>query len=477
MPDPRPDIVLVMTDEHRYDWLGCTSGGAFDTPTIDGLAASGLRFDQAYSGHTTCVPSRTAILTGLHHHRTPSVPGGLALEPGFWTVARGLRSVGYETALIGRMHFTPTHADHGFDTMRICENVNRGSGYEDVTDDYQQWLASEGRPDWRILHPRDDGTVGGFDAAVPRVFPDEERFHPTAWIEREAIRFLERRAATPGERTPLLLIVSFPHPHGPYDPPEPYASMYDPTATVLPTDGFEVNAVLHASFARDLGHRFTKRADGPEGRARLREVLTAIKALVRQIDDSVGRIVAHLDLPRTALFVTADHGDYGGHRGLMAKHPWIPFDDLWRVPLVVAGGAVAGAPRRSSALVQTGSFAPTALELAGVEVPTRSFDFPSLVPLLAGEEAAFVPRPLVTFAYPSVRRGRHKLITGNLHQDLMLFDLEADPGETVSLADDPAHAELTQDLLMEIFRVSARPAVGSGEPHPFLVTTGAAAPG
>lgn len=471
----RPDIVLVMTDEQRFDWMGYASDGHFETPNLDRLAAGGVTFDQAYSAATTCVPSRTSLLTGLHHRRTPTEPGERALEQGFWTVARGLRAVGYETALIGRMHFVPVHADHGFDTMRMCENINPGSGYPaEIEDDYRAWLAERGRPDWRLLHPAPDGSLTSFNPGIPRTFPDDEQYHSTAWIERETTELLRRR----DRDRPLFLVVSFPHPHSPYDPPEPYASRYRPEDAVMPTDGFDVNDCLTGQLRADLDNKWTKRVEGPEGRDLVRRMLTSVRALVNQIDDSVGHIVDELDLDRSVLFFTSDHGDYGGHRGLFTKVPWIPFEDLLRVPLFVTGGAVGGRPRRSSALVQSASFAATALDYAGVDVPRRTFDFPSIRPVLEADDDAAVPeRSVISFTYPVIRRGRWKLITDGWQQDRLLFDLEDDPGERRSLADDPACAGVVDDLLDEMRRVTMRPRLGGDLPHPMSVLDGSAGNG
>ena len=444
VPD-RPDIVLVMTDEQRFDWVGHASGGFFETPFLDQLAADGIVFEHAWSAATTCVPSRTALLTGLHHNRVPQAPGSIAIEPGFWTIARELGAAGYETALIGRMHLTPVHADHGFETMRMCENINIGSGYgSDDTDDYGRWLAAEGRPDWRLVDPDGAGGTRPALAGIPRTFPDSLEYHSTAWIEREAVSFLRNRRRD----RPLFMIVSFPHPHAPYDPPEPYASMYDPADVEIPTDGIEVNAVLESHFAtsyaqfRDL---VKVRTTDTAGNDHYRRVITAIRGLVRQIDDAMERIVDELDLARTLLVFTSDHGDFGGHRGLYTKLPWFPFEDLVRVPLVVTGGPVAGSGRTVEACVQTGSFAATCLDVAGMSAPSGVLDFPSLEPFLDDRPDATVDAPVVaaiSVGFPAVRIGRYKVIGSWTPGELMLFDLEDDPGETRSLADDPDLAEV-----------------------------------
>ncbi len=87
---PRPDIVVVMTDQQRHDQVGYASDGHFETPNLDRLAASGCTFDHAYSASTVCVPARNALLTGLHPHRVPTQANGLALREGFWTLPRAL---------------------------------------------------------------------------------------------------------------------------------------------------------------------------------------------------------------------------------------------------------------------------------------------------------------------------------------------------------------------------------------------------
>ena len=123
MARERRDLVLVMTDQQRFDQVGYASSGHFETPAIDALAKRGVVFDTAFSAATTCVPARTALLTGLHPHRTPAQENGDAVREGFWALAHALRHAGYETALMGKMHFAPVHAPHGFETMR-CASIS-----------------------------------------------------------------------------------------------------------------------------------------------------------------------------------------------------------------------------------------------------------------------------------------------------------------------------------------------------------------
>lgn len=145
----RPDLVLFMTDQQRYDQVGYASSGHFETPNLDFLASQGVVFDAAYSTSTTCVPARIGLLTGLLHHRVPTQVNGFALQEGFWTIAHALKSAGYETALFGKMHFFPVRSRHGFDTMRTVEHLRRDRVVQGERDDYHDWLVTQGAEEWR----------------------------------------------------------------------------------------------------------------------------------------------------------------------------------------------------------------------------------------------------------------------------------------------------------------------------------------
>jgi choline-sulfatase len=432
-----PDLVLFMTDQQRADQVGFASGGHFETPALDALARRGVAFDAAYSASTVCVPSRSALLTGMHPHRVPTQENGLALREGCWTIARALRDEGYQTALVGKMHFSPVHASHGFDTMRLAEHIEaqnlgpmsleRG----DTTDDHRPWL--DAHPD-----------VAPLDA------------HPTSWVEREAAEVLARRDPT----KPLFLVVSFPHPHAPYDPPPPYDTMYDPADSTLPATGYDANEGLPLVF--QLATASSPTRDDAASTAHLRRFQATVRGLVRHIDDAMGRLIDRLDLDRTVVAFTSDHGDYAGNRGLMRKHPWIPFDDLARVTMVMAGAGVDGG-RRIAEPVQSFDITTTFLACAGAAPPAGvELDGIDLRPVLDGTAPPPADRAVVcgtTIGWPMVRRGRFKRIEHDEHGYPVLFDLEADPAERDDLAGDPAHAATLEELGALLEAAMARPAV------------------
>jgi arylsulfatase len=451
----RPDVVLFLTDQQRSDQLGYTSRGHFETPSLDRLARSGVIFENAYSASTVCVPARVALMTGLEPHRVPTQENQFALQEGFWTIAHELREAGYETALIGKAHFAPVHAHHGFETLRLCEHLHaQGLGplsreRGDEVDDYHDWLLVQGYPDWRFDESRGPGNPGRAG-----VFPYGPEVHPTGWVEREAAQFLDRR----DRRRPLFLVVSFPHPHAPYNPPEPYASMFDPADAQVPDGGFELNTGLPMVFQLATLNTPTRAAAADVGQ--LRRFLATVRGLIKHVDDAVGRLVDRLDLTTTLVAFTSDHGDYAGHRGLLRKTPWIPFDDLARVPLFYAGYGVEGG-RVVRSLVQSYDFALTALDYAGVEPAIDDVDGRSLRALLTERQAvAEVDRSVfcaIGMGWPMVRRGNHKYVLHAQREEVALFDLANDPCERVNLAGVRRYAEIERDLSMLLAERTAKP--------------------
>lgn len=433
----RPDLVLIMTDQQRYDQVGYAGSTPVRTPNLDRLAASGVIFDNTYSGSTTCVPARTSLMTGLLDHRAQHRER-FALDPGFFTLPHALRAVGYQTALIGKMHFRPIRSAHGFEHMRTVEHLD-AYGVDPTMlpelDHYHDWLQSQALADWRLDGRVDDGRGR---------YPLDPSTHPTSWVEREATAFLSAR----DDDRPLFLVVSFPHPHAPINPPEPYASLYDPDECEIDPDWHTANAHLPENF-----RRATEQADNPGRRIRKdrmpqhRAQLARTYGLITQIDDAVGRIVAHVDLDSTVLFFTSDHGDYAGHRGLLRKLPWIPFDDLARVPFFATGAGVAGG-RRDRGLAQSFDLATTCLDYAGVDVDLATFDGISLEPVLGDPGASIdADRTVhcgISMGWPMVRRGPHKYMRSGWEE--VLFDVERDPGEVDNVLSLDPDREITNAL-------------------------------
>ncbi len=454
----RPNIMMIMTDQQRYDQIGYASNGAFDTPNLDRLADRGVIFENAYSTSTVCVPARCSLLTGILHHRLPTQDQGpfgfLALREGFWTVPRYLRSAGYRTALIGKMHFYPIRANHGFDHMRTCEHLTERAGYGPADiDDYHIWLMRNGRADWRGTHmfgPGQDEEAAEYKQhGRVRPFHYEARYHPTNWVAEETVKFLYEHRT----EEPFFLITSFRHPHTPYDPPEPYASMFPPEDVDLPPEGRSVNESLPEPFRSALLR------PPPHKEDHVRRIIASIKALVKQVDDAVGEILKRVNLDNTYVFFTSDHGDYSGHRGLLNKSPWYPFEDLSRVPFFCVGPNVLRGLRVKE-LVQNYDFAMTCLDLAGLPIPAPVFDAPSLCGFFDGQ-AGNTERVVYCATTPilgcsMIRRGKLKYMRASGDGTEILFDLATDPLESCSVANDPRYSEPLEDFRVLLHQCMSR---------------------
>lgn len=435
-----PNFLIIMTDQLRHDQLGCTGDGWFETPNLDRLAAQGVLFEHAYSSSTICAPARGSLITGLHPHRYPGHAahklGGRSLQPGFWTVPHVLRQAGYQTAIVGKGHYRPIHADHGFSHMSMVEHLATYDRSSYPVDDYTRWLVWQGKADWRATHQfgpeerAEEVRFRRFRSALP--FPYPEHYHPTDWVTREALAFLASRQT----QRPYCLVVSYPHPHAPYDPPEPWASRYDPTEARVDPAAAAVNEALPPvarDYLRGAGGYPCLRTEDLELEV-VRLILTYIRALVSQIDAAVQRVLAAVSLDETVVWFVSDHGDYFGRRGLLRKSPFIPFDDLARVPFCCAGVAVQGG-RRVDAPVQSADLAPTMLDQAGIERPPVELDGLSLAGVLGGGDADSQRMVYCSsvYDYPMVRRGPLKYFHHEPSGEEMLFDLDTDPGEARNL--------------------------------------------
>jgi choline-sulfatase len=445
-----------MTDEQRYDQVGYASGGKWETPNMDALARQGVIFENAYCAAPLCIPSRGSMMTGLDPHRWPKSNETYgALQEGFWTVAHEFAKAGYETAWIGKMHFIPMHSKHGFQKRRSCEHQILVYDPEELSD-YFRWLVTQGRADSKATHmfgdePEDQEAYARWHEGILQVEPFEypRQYHPTDFVTNETVRFLETR----DNSRPFFLIVSFPHPHNPYDPPAPYDTMYDPENESVPQGEEKRNEGLpplaRKLLNEDAGQFYTPfRNVSP---ALFRKMKAYIRGLIRQIDDGIGTIARSINLDETVVFFTTDHGDYYGHRGLLGKVPLIPFEDLARVPFFCCGGSVKGGGVVTSP-VQNHDFALTALELAGIEPPSAEFDTQSLVPILTSEspEKEADPEREVTCStdsqYRMIRKGNLKYYRHATEREEFLIDVESDPLETRDCIGDAKYASAAGEL-------------------------------
>jgi arylsulfatase A-like enzyme len=409
----RPNFLLIMTDQHRGDGLGCTwpawrrergERSPLQTPHLDRLSAEGIRLSRHYVNNPLCMPGRSTLFTGL----TPRAHGvrtnGINLDPHTPTIIAALAQAGYRTHSTGKIHFRTIGTPKGTDLETLdpadwpesswmwqhgkldrfpasperpyygFQTVDWTGGHGGVYGEYRTWLRSVDPAAERLLM-REGSTpaASGAEQSWKMGIPPE--LHYNTWIADRTLRFLE--SAAPGARSgqqPFFAVASFPDPHHPFATPDPWYSMYgrDDVPAPLRRDG-ELDEL--APFFKDIHQRAfplsgRQRATGMPDE-HVREITAITYGMISFVDEQVGRILAGLDrlgdgvAENTVVIFTSDHGDLLGDHWLMNKGPFhfdglLRVPSLWRLPGRFQRGAV------TDAVTSHLDFAPTVLELAGV---------------------------------------------------------------------------------------------------------------
>ena len=444
----RPNILFLFPDQLRPDFLGCGGADFVRTPHIDSIAAQGVRYTRAYSASPICVPARASLLTGLDPIRNGVTSNGQWLRPdlaacGIRTWPEQLDAQGYYTAAVGKMHFYPWDIGMGFRHRVIAEDKR----WLHIRDDYYRFLRERGH---RKYHGDEhEGYQEGRGAIVNKLPYELQVDH---FVGQEACRFIR----TYGEDGPFALMVGFPGPHCPYDPAPEFLELFRPEdmPDSIPgaPDGIprlrqnNVNGNKQAWNGVDYS-QFTE--------MHKKKIRAHYAALIAQIDDQIGQILAALDakgiLDDTLIVFASDHGDFLGDHDLIGKGSF--FEGSNHVPLLVRRPGVDG-PAVCDDLVELTDVTSTLLHFGGCKIPGHMDSIP--LPGLGIERER--PRDRVVGATSGgwmLHDGRwklHKYATG----EILLFDLEEDPDEQRNLIGDPAHAqkflELDTRLTREIMR-------------------------
>lgn len=430
MPD-RPNILIVMADQHSPDIIGAAGNADVHTPHLDRLADEGVLCSQAYCNNPICVPSRMSFLTGQTTQQIEcwSLSDTMRSDLATWPVMLG--AAGYDTAMSGRMHCWYPDKHFGFHERLCGDKLTR----------LAQWTYDIYRPGTqrdRVLSQFTDVFYqefrnGRFGVGENKVIAADRE------TTDEAVRYIQQRESN---ATPFALCVGYFSPHTPFTVP---AEMYERYAN-LDVDPTELDPLLPdfmQDFARHSG------ADEPFPAELQIQAVRAYYALVTYLDGLVGEMLDALEatgqLDNTLVVYTSDHGEMLGRRGLWYKNQLL--EPSIRTPLIARLPGRVRQGEREDAVVSLLDIHPTLSELAGQEPwPEAAGD--SLVPLLAGtSREGFDDRPVfVEYAdfgigQPAacIRRRHLKLIRVRNYAPV-LYDLAADPEETRNVYADPEYA-------------------------------------
>ena len=503
-------ILLVTTDQQRYDTLGCNGGTLARTPVVDGLAASGVRYERAIPQSVVCMPSRSTILTGQHPTTHGVWMNGVPLPADAPSVAAVLHGAGYRTALVGKAHFEPY-----FDPfMRFAENAVSATGttppggthrgfehLEFATHGvmgqlhYAKWIQSQHPEVAGMFYPAVDtdlqvNSAGGGDTGACQVHVNRvpREWYHTEWVADRTIAWLDGLAADDD----WFCWMSFPDPHHPWDPPESEVGRVDwrdvPLPAGYPESRAEREAILDGKprhwrlwYDGALVSNFeapAKWVPATMTADQVREVNARNAVECELIDEALGRVLAAVAARGWAedldVVFTTDHGELQGDFGLMFKGPY-HVDALMRLPLVwrpapSAGGGrpvTAATVRRPVGLVD---LAPTFCSIAGVEAPAwmqgqalpRSDEEPATERVLTEWDSELFG---VDVHLRTITRDRWVCTAyrpGTVHDgsEGELYDLVDDPLQRVNRWDDPSFASLRRDLVDDLWESQPVPFAG-----------------
>ena len=489
------NVLWIMCDQLRWDYLSCAGHKTLHTPHIDALAARGVRFDRAYVQSPFCGPSRMSSYTGRYCRSHGATWNGFPLKVGERTLGDHLRKIGVRPALVGKTHMTPdregmewlgidpegpigvTIAECGFEPWERDDGLHPYGPYN-VNPDYNGYLRDQGfegeNPweDWANSGEDDAGTLlnGWLLKHSDKAARIPEEHSETPYMTNRAMEFMEHAGDDP-----WLCHLSFIKPHWPYIVPEPYASMYGPedVPEAIRTDAERQQA--HPVFKAYMDTKICRTVSQEKVR---QAIIPAYMGLIKQIDDHMGRMFAWMEerglMDNTMIVFTSDHGDYLGDHWMGEKDLF--HDQSVRVPLIVYDPRKEADATRgtvSEALVEGIDLAPTFLNLFGGKALPHILEGRDLTPLLHGEPVKWRDYAISEYDY-ATREARQ--IIGNAQEDArlimicdadwkyvhcegfrpMLFDLKNDPQELVDLGASPDHAAVWARLYEAIFEWSRK---------------------
>ena len=450
----RPNILFVMTDQQRWDSMGC-SGDWVNTPALDRIAAEGVCFTQCVTTSPACVPARVTLATGRYPHNN-SVWNNLkyTLPPAAPTWMRTIRDLGYRTSLFGKTHLHPHQGD-----LRDREHLLQAYGLDDV-DEIGGPRASSRVMSNMTAGWKDRGLLEAYRADFAERYARKPHMvRPSALpLEEYADVYVGQRAKCYLESydrdQPWFCWVSFSGPHEPWDAPEPYASMYDPEAMPLPVPRpSDDHSRPHGWLDYVVEHRSPRLDPGDEAamRANYAGNITLIDA---QVGEILGVLERRGELGNTVIAFTSDHGEMNGDWGLIYKENFL--DGALRVPMLLRTPETAvDGGLMSDALVENFDLGPTLVELAGGELEHQQFArslCPALAPGSDHRESA-----VSEFAGEFMLMTQEwKMAMNDERQCYLVFDRREDPAETRNLAGLPESRRVEDELrLATLERVAA----------------------
>ncbi|MFV1965287.1 MAG: sulfatase [Pirellulaceae bacterium] len=443
-PALRPNIIVVLVDDLRWDEIGCAGHPFVRTPHIDRIAREGARFRNAFCTTPLCSPVRASLLTGryTHHHGILDNTDRSAQSHQLATFPRVLQKAGYETAYVGKWHMgNDARARPGFDHWVSMKG--QGTSFDPV-------LNENGR---RVKRPG----------------------HTTDVLNAKATAFVRRK-----RDKPFCLYLAHKALH-------PELTQYDDGSLSDPSAARFMPAKRHETlYADDAVPRRLNVTDTLDGKPALRQKIESLPPLGRDtgtddetvrdrwrmlaaVDEGVGMLLDALEetgqLDDTAFAVTSDHGYWYGEHGLSVERR-LAYEEAIRTPLLVRYPRLIECGRVIDEFALSIDLAPTLLDLAGATAG-NTMDGHSWVPLLRGEtpdhwRTSFLIEYYTDRVFPRVHKMGYKAVRTRRWKYIRyseldgmdeLYDLKTDPYEMRNLVGNPDFEDVRQRLARELDRL------------------------
>ncbi|MFP4105151.1 MAG: sulfatase-like hydrolase/transferase [Phycisphaerae bacterium] len=425
----RPNILFLMSDEHRYDLAGFAGNDVIRTPTLDWLAQTGVVFDNAYTPSPICIPGRQAMMTGKFPKHCGCEHFGQDIEPGSMTFARRLSQYGYDSVCCGKLHHVGPDQMQGW-TQRPFGDIRLKPW---AIDGLQRDQLPEG-PKWKDFKWSDAKEIKRAGIGPSR-YAEADKLATATAINHIRNHFCDVFYDRPTAYKPLLLKHSLIQPHYPYMTDQDKLEYY-------------INRVTPFSDEEVFGHPFLSQREVVPGKdvndRELKRVTAAYYGMVETIDEHYGSVLDMLrqvgqDLDDWIIIYTSDHGEMLGQHGIWEKQKF--FEASVRVPLIIRYPR-RFQPGRVRQNVNLCDLFATLTDLTDVPTPD-DLDSRSLVALMEGNPDGWDDESVSQFKGTNcmIKRGDLKYQWYGEDMPEVLFDLSADPGETQNIIDQPPYAE------------------------------------
>lgn len=451
------NILLITTDQQRFDTIEALGNQSIYTPHLDYLYTQGTAYTRCYADCPICVPSRTTLMTGRRGFESGVITNAThAAVMGAATAARQtlpalLTDAGYQTKAMGKMHFDPVRAHYGFESMTLPL-------------DYLRECEKHG-----TVRPKVHGAMEC--ELVPALSTVEVKDSVTTWTVDGSIDFIETRDPL----RPFFLWTSFTKPHPPFDPCRDFWQLYEgiPMPPAVYGDWSKDVAAAPQGFLAGSYENTDVHLFSPQQLANTRR---AYYAMITQVDYALGRLFACLRENRldesTWVIFTSDHGEMLGDHHMSQKNMF--FEGSAHVPCLIMPPKGRGLPvnRRVDTLVELADIYPTILSIAGVPIPEKARGVDLRAPFA---ERTFYGNSLnVNFC---VMQDGFKLVYSACGDHTLLFDMTNDPMEQHDLAALPQYAAKRAALWQQLLAHTAATTPEALEDGHFRTTPAPAHPG